>query len=385
MCPSGVIVGSLISPKITFHQRSGIYYRRGVPLFRPINQSEFKLAQDILEKIRNIIAMRERLLEQGKLSEEIALPSDIWKIVKIYSYILNPTYDIVNTWRFHTFLFPGRYLGQTLICYTTPVPENIKEEYLKITALLPEEMIVHPPRMLGEIGWEINGGLVNEEVLCYLNHVRVLYLSGVIDYIRSKNSIRILEIGPGYGGLSYFLWKILKPSVYYLVDLPESLAYSSVYLTLTSGLGSSIYDRNISTSPNPPDKGFVFMPNFLSDDLCDAGKFDLIINTGSFGEMNKEQITHYSEVMESVLANDGILYDDNGDHVDHPVINIFNKKFKYLRINKNNQNMRLWAKKEDILSKMKIVKDYRPSILKTPYTWLLWRIKRTRRKWKQEC
>jgi len=353
-------------------------------LFRPINQSEFTLALGILEKIRNIIAMRERLLEQGKLQEEVALPSAFWRIIKLYSYTLNPSYDIVNTWRFHTFPFTGRYLGNAVPCYWRPVPENIKDEYHKVTARLPDEMIARPPSMLGEIGWEIDGGLVNEEILVYQNHIRSMYFSGVMDYIRSKDPIRILEIGSGYGALAYFLWKILKPSGYYLVDLPESLAYSSVYLTLTSGLGSGIiYDGSKSTLLNTPDKGFVFMPNFLVDDLRDAGKFNLIVNTGSFGEMNKEQVAHYAEVMDSVLADDGIIYEENGDSADYPIINILDKKFTYLSFHKNNQNMRLWAKKEDILSKMKIIGDERPSILKTPYTWLLWRIKRTRMKWRQ--
>jgi len=349
-------------------------------LFRNINQSEYTSALGILEKIRNIISMREHLSEQGKLQPEIALPSALWKIIKLYNYTLNPSYDIVNTWRFHTFPFTGRYLGNSLESYWAPIPENIKEEYDKVTAGLPEDMIVRPPRMLGEIGWEIDGRLINEEVIMYQRHIRGLYLSGVIDYMRSRKSIRILEIGSGYGALAYFLWKILKPSGYYMVDLPESLAYSSVYLSLTSQSDGIIYEGNAADLHKPLDNGFVFIPNFLVNDICDAGKFDLIINTGSFGEMTKEQVAQYADVIERVLADDGIVYDDNGDSVDHPIINILDKKFKYLAFHKNNKNNRLWAKKEDILSRMKIIGDYRLSLFKTPYAWLQWRIKRTLKK-----
>lgn len=355
-------------------------------MFRPINQSEFTSALGTLEKIRGTIAIRERLLEQGKLRQEVALPSAMWKIIKLYSYVLNPGYDIVNTWRFHTYPFSGHYLGYMLWCYWKPLPDGMKEEYRKLTVQLPDEMIARPPRMLGEIGWEVNGGLVNEDVLMYQNQITSLYLSGVIDYMRSKGPIRILEIGSGYGGLAYFLWKILKPSGYWLVDLPESLAYSSVYLTLTTGLGGAgglVYDGNASALLNPPDKGFVFLPNFLVDDLRNAGKFDLIINAGSFGEMNKEQVAHYAEVMASVLADDGMVYEGNGDSANVPIISILSKRFTCLSFHKQNRNLRLWAKKEAVLAKMKIIGDYRPSVLKTPYTWLQWRLKRIQRKWRQ--
>lgn len=125
------------------------------------------------------------------------------------------------------------------------------------------------------------------------------------------------------------------------------------------------------------------MPNFLADDLRNTGKFDLIINTGSFGEMNKGQITQYAEIMDNLLDDDGIVYEENGDSDLHPIINILSKKFSCFSYHKNNRNRRLWVKNKDILSKMKMIEDYRPSILKTPYTWLQWRIKRTQKKWRR--
>ncbi|MFA6561182.1 MAG: putative sugar O-methyltransferase [Verrucomicrobiia bacterium] len=355
------------------------------PMFRPINQSEFASALGTLEQIRGTMAMRERLLEQGKLRHELVLPGVMWKIIKLYNYVLNPSYDIVNTWRFHAYPFSGQYLGKMLSCHWAPIPENLNEEYQKLTSRLPKEMVAQPPRMLGEIGWEIDGGLVNEDVLLYQKQITGLYLSGAIDYLRSKGSIRILEIGSGYGGLAYSLWRILKPSLYCLVDLPESLAYSSVYLTLTSGLGGAggvVYGGDTAALSKPPDRGFVFMPNYLVDDLCKAGKFDLVINAGSFAEMNEEQVSHYARVINDVLADDGIVYEGNAETF-VPVISILSKTFKYLSFHKGDRNLRLWARKEEVLSRMKTVEDYRPSVLKTPRAWLQWRLKRTLKKWRQ--
>jgi len=352
-------------------------------VFRPINQSEFILALDTLEKIRGLLDIRERLIEQGDVQKELLLPSFRWELIKYYGYVLNPSYDIVNTWRFHTYMFSGHYIGYMLGCAFKPLPDPFKEEYHKLTVGLPSEMIARPPRMLGEIGWEINGGVVNEDVLMYQNHITSLYFSMAMDYIRLKDSIRVLEIGPGYGGLAYFLWKILKPSGYYLVDLPESLAISSVYLTLTGGLdGASgiVYDASKPDMLNAPKNGFVFLPNFLINDLRTTDKFDLVINTGSFGEMTEEQVVQYADVIEDVLAEDGIIYEDNADSDIVPIINIFGKRFKCIKFHKNNKNNRIWAKNEETLSKVKIVANYRPSVLKNPRTWLQWRVKRTLQK-----
>ncbi|MFC1811241.1 putative sugar O-methyltransferase [Thermodesulfobacteriota bacterium] len=352
-------------------------------MFVPINQNEFMLALETLNKIRGLLDIRECLIEQGDIQEELSLPSPMWKLIKLYSYVLNPSYDIVNTWRLHTFMFTGHYLGGAAPHIFNPLPDSLKEEYHQLTAGLPSEMIARPPRMLGEIGWEINGGVVNKDVLMCQNHIGNLYFSRVLDYVRSKDSNRVLEIGSGYGGLAYFLWKILKPSGYYLVDLPESLAFSSVYLTLTGGLdGASgvVYDGSKSDLLNAPKNGFVFLPNFLINDLSNTDKFDLVINTGSFGEMTKDQVVQYVDVIEDILAEDGIIYEDNGDSDMVPIINIFGKRFKCIEFHKNNKNNRIWAKNEETLSKVKIVANYRPSVLKTPRTWLQWRVKRTLQK-----
>lgn len=66
-----------------------------------------------------------------------------------------------------------------------------------LTRGLPDEMIARPPRMLGEIGWEINGGIVNRDVLLYQDHITELYFSGVIGNLRTRDHLNVLEIGAG--------------------------------------------------------------------------------------------------------------------------------------------------------------------------------------------
>lgn len=347
-------------------------------MFRPITRDEFDKALTYLSAIRDVLSMRDRLFQQGKL-RNIDSPSIYWKIIEHYNYVLNPSYEIINTWRFHTFPFTGFYIGNALPSYWRPAPENIISEYRKQTIQLPDNLITRPPRMLGEIGWEINGGLVNEEILSSVQkHIRALYLSGVIDKLKGKSPIRILEIGAGYGGLAYFLCKLLKPENYCLIDLPEALAFSTVYLGLTSGKEITIYDGNVLS-----DKEFIFVPNFLDDDVLSRLKFDLIINTGSFNEMTTEQVMHYTNLMDGVLVDSGIIYDENGNDDEHPVVRTLGDKFEFLNINRDNRNMRLWAKDRNTLSSMRTFGDYRPSPWNNTKEYLPWRINRIKSKWRK--
>jgi len=339
-------------------------------MFKPISQAQFQLAQDTLKKIRGLLDVRDKLIEQGDVQAELVLPGIMWKAITLYSYFLNPSYDVVNTLRLHTYPFTGYYLGHAIDNSHNPLPASLKKKYHKLTDGLPSEMIARPPRMLGEIGWELNGGIVNKDVLTYQRLITSLYFSGALDYLQSKDSLRILEIGGGYGGLASFLWKILKPSSYYLVDLIESLAFSSVYLTLIGnleGVKGIVYDGSKSETIDAPKNGFVFLPNFLVNDLRNTDKFDFVINTGSFGEMTEQQVEQYVEVIHDLLAEDGIIFEENGDLI--PVSDILARRFKSMTLRKIT---RLWAKNEETLAKVLDRAKPRPDEPKTARQWLVW-------------
>lgn len=346
-------------------------------MFKPISQTQFRVALNTLEKIRSLLDVRNNLIEQGDLQAELVLPSIMWKPITLFRYVLNPNYDIVNTWRLHTYPFTGHYLGYAIDNGHNPVPASLIKKYHKLTDELPSEMIARPPRMLGEIGWEINGGVVNEDVLMYQSHITSLYFSGALDYIRSKDPIRILEIGSGYGGLAYFLRKILKASAFCLIDLPEALAFSSVYLMLTCCLDSAsgvVYDGSNSEILNPPNNGFVFLPNFLINDLRNTRKFDLVINTGSFGEMTESQVAQYADIIKVLLTEDGIIFEDNGNII--PVSDILAKRFKGTILYKTK---RLWAKNEETLAKVAIRAKPRRMAPRMANRWLVRGIKKLQR------
>ena len=165
--------------------------------------------------------------------------------------------------------------------------------YLDRTSFLPEVLHISPPNVFGEIGWLVDGKIVNHDTNVYLERIGLLAESGKLWELRNRTPAsaaaqnrpwrrpRILEIGGGYGGLAYHLRKLIPDARYYLLDIPESLLFSSIYL-------STLWqqDDNVLLTPDnlaelhKDSPGFTFVPNYLFERLSAAGlEFDLVINT----------------------------------------------------------------------------------------------------------
>jgi putative sugar O-methyltransferase len=164
----------------------------------------------------------------------------------------------------------------------------------------------------------------------YQRHLTALYRSGAIDRLaKLGRPINILEIGAGYGPLAYFIKRIFPDSRYHVIDLAESLIFSSVYLGVTLEdcvAEHSIYDGVDKPLLAAPGRHFTFLPNFLCEDLAGRVKFDLAINTGSFGEMTGDQVSVYADLVSKVLNANGMFYEENQDMF-IPVSKILGKKF----------------------------------------------------------
>lgn len=202
--------------------------------------------------------------------------------------------------------------GKTSVPY--PIPDNFDEEieriapapdgwvhtYITVTRHLPMEIVVKVPKILGEIGWDVNGSVVNHDTYAYQERLILLHETGMIDWlhrnVQSKGNINILEIGAGYGGLAYQLKRIFPQANYYICDIPESLLFSALYLQIACPeYQHTIYD-GINKSLLRDDSGFKYIPNFMFDDLVSAKiKIDLAINTLSFSKMTEKQVRYYGQ------------------------------------------------------------------------------------------
>jgi hypothetical protein len=145
----------------------------------------------------------------------------------------------------------------------------------------PRGLFVAESPRLGGFGHEIGGQLVNLDTLRYYECLIAMDRAGFLDPFRGGATDRplLLEIGGGWGGFAY-QFKCLHPGAcYVIVDFPEALLFSAVYLT-TMFPDASILTVGPASDPGRDWRGhdFVFVPHYLfhrmrlpSVDLADHG------------------------------------------------------------------------------------------------------------------
>lgn len=310
----------------------------------PITEEEWRRGLEIGRQMRRIAADRESVTKRRGLDPGIVLPAGNWgpdadnDIAAVFRFFAEPSYDGLNQLRLFTTVFTGYRLmslarseGNASIvripadldaqlARDVPEPDSWVHRYLGLAKMIPIERLARAPWKLGEIGWNVDGHPVNHDVCVYQERLNLLHDAGILDTLIQRSErgvVRIVEIGGGYGGLGYFLTRIIPNSVYVIVDIAESLLVSSLYLALTtSGVRHHIHEQSPLDPAALDTPGFLFIPNHLMDDLAVAapGGFDLAINTLSFSEMTVPQVRWYGERLAHLLGTRGVLFEQNQDN-----------------------------------------------------------------------
>jgi hypothetical protein len=122
--------------------------------------------------------------------------------------------------------------------------------------------------------------------------------------------LHICEIGAGWGACASQLHQVCDVASYTIVDLPENLCLSSTYLAATlpeREAGFVECAPGASITPQPNSLNFALPPAI--DKL--SGPYDLIINTMSFQEMDRETVDEYFRWAARSLAPGGLLLSFN--------------------------------------------------------------------------
>jgi len=103
---------------------------------------------------------------------------------------------------------------------------------------------------------------------------------------------KILELGGGHGGLARSA-KLLAPRLsYFILDIPESLWFSYLFLTANFPDAKIIYCSTVDQVRDAKGYDFVLVPLPLIEGLF-GQDFDLIANTASLGEMTDASAARY--------------------------------------------------------------------------------------------
>lgn len=300
---------------------------------RDLSPAEFETAQAVCARLQRFVENRDAYIDEHRLDRAFCVPDGLWSgtafndYLNTYRQVAECRYEIINRLRLFVSFFSGYSLrrlsgvpgGPSFEALAPELDREIEglldrpDEWVKrwrrLAACVPRELVFSPPRILGEVGWDVAGVVVNHDSCVYQERINLLYSAGVIDWLRARlagsGKLRILEIGAGYGALGYACKQFFPACDYWICDLPESLLFSALYLSLSRPEYPCEFGSEAAG-------GFSFVPNYMID--CISGEFDLVINTLSFSEMSEHQLRTYAQKISLLLGAQGILFEQNQDN-----------------------------------------------------------------------
>jgi putative sugar O-methyltransferase len=308
----------------------------------PLSDAEFAGAKAVCGDIRALLARRDRYISENGLDAGSCLPGANWRgdwknsaLYRGTAALLREDYDILNNLRLFSQVFTGYSLVEMKNSRGVTSPERVPLKlaerlsrvsrrldewvgrYWMLAQHLPGALHLSQPARFGEAGWVLDGRIVNHDTYVHLERVALLHEAGELERLGAaagKNPV-ILEIGAGFGGLAYHLKKQVPRARYIIVDIPESLVFSAIYLsTLFPDQPNVLATSPELTTRNLDRPGFTFVPNYFAHRFQDAGiSADLAINTLSMSEMLPGQVTGYCALIRRCLAPGGVFFEQNID------------------------------------------------------------------------
>ena len=304
---------------------------------RRLSYAELNRAKAICEEALGWVRNRDAYLREQGVDPRFALPDANWsydspnEFVRLFLRLAEADPQVLAHLRGLSQVFSGYNLYHVCAGFglsastmelTSDLDEVIEErlekhnqqhldDWREMTAGIPRRFLFSPPAMMGEVGHEIDGVIVNSDTCTYQERVNLIYSSGLGDWLDERlemqGDLRICEIGGGYGALGHWFKQAYPAASYTIVDLPESLLFSRLYLSLTRP------DLTTSAGVAPAKHGVRFVPNYMAEQLTEP--FDLVINTLSMSEMSEYQIKRYAALMKQHWLTDrGMFFEQNQDN-----------------------------------------------------------------------
>ena len=316
-----------------------------------LSDAEYARAREILAWAAQAVARRDVAARADPQRARVILPDEGWhpesqpsfeldggtrNAQTSYRLLAEGDRDVVRKMRLYGHSFTGYQLATLELAARRPwvsrkLPDNWDEvlrflvgppdqsvmDYVSVAGALPERLRVRPPHKFGEIGWLIDGTIVNDDSYAYLERLCLMAENGLIGHLDGRlsehNPLTVIEIGGGFGGLAYHVMCAFDRRLrYVIVDIPESLAFSAIYLcTLFPDL-----DNRFVSADGPIElsmtAGFTFVPNMDHARIDLRGRDgDLVVNTLSLSEMSDAQIEDYCAAAARWIGARGIFFEQN--------------------------------------------------------------------------
>jgi len=309
---------------------------------RALGHVEFASVRQHKDAIRRVVTSREAHVRQHGLDLEFSLPGGNWTpdahdFLVAYRHLLDGDSEITSRLRLYAQAFSGHQLltmspgcGKQSVNEIDEYYDDRLREILRvpsewvarwraIVAQCPDRFRFRPQPILGEVGWLVDGVIVNHDTYAYQERLNLLHESGLLTWLERREQrtgqVRILEIGGGYGALAAALKRAFPLSSYTICDLPESLLFSGCYLRVARPDCAHLTYETAQDVVAPQPFGFQYLPNFLFPALVGAGAtYDLVVNTLSFSEMTAHQVRTYGEGISSLIGQGGVLFEQNQDN-----------------------------------------------------------------------
>ena len=269
---------------------------------------------------RNYLHLRPLILEMmGEIESATDCPSDYWdEELNGFEYLLDATPLVIGSLRQHCYHITG-LRSYEYRRHHAHMRGAFKAKLNALKALDKKGLFVSEAPEMGGFGHEIKGGLVNLDTLKFYESLIVMNQGGLLDQLKPADAGKaaIIEIGAGWGGFAYQIKKLFPEVCYVIIDLPQTLLISSVYLkSLFPHAKSLMYGESgfESSLKNFRAFDFVFLPHYVVPQ-ADLPGVELAINMVSFQEMTITQVECYLEWLARMKCP--AIYSHNRDRSKH--------------------------------------------------------------------
>jgi hypothetical protein len=285
------------------------------------------------EIIKSVHDREDVIASNDRIDRNFALPTANWDTatsdyIEAYRLLATLRWEEIRLLRLRAQAFSGNSLVAMGIAQglhsADPIPPDFEQTWgLKkelevarrwkdLTSKTRRGLVLDVPNILGETGWWIGGKLVNVDVIDYQERLYLLDCAGLIDRVVDGNA-RILEIGGGYGAMALALAGVLRPSQYVICDLPESLLFSGLYLSMAQRKPVRIVPRDGNIRAEREGE-ICLLPNYLAQVAFPGEHFDIVINTLSMSEMSPHQVSTYGTMISKLIGTSGVFFEQNHDN-----------------------------------------------------------------------